>query len=242
MAAPSASPPLYFVDLRIVIVVLVYLYTSFVLDPAEACRGLRRLGGVIPRSRPGSPPPIISTPCCRGHADRRRLLCGVMSVPGGRAVLAQVPFYSRRHVASGFGVHGARPGIRRSGGRTRVGGLTRMRLILLGPPGAGKGTQAQRLVAKHGIVQLPPATCCAPPSRPVRRSAQGQGHHGSGRPCPDEIVVAIVADRIDEPDATNGFILAVSPHGRAGRSARPCCARRVWISTAWSSWKVDEGA
>jgi len=83
-----------------------------------------------------------------------------------------------------------------------------MRLILLGPPGAGKGTQAQRLVKKYGIVQLSTGD--------MLRAAVGAGTlvgqrakdvMARGDLCPDELVVAIVADRIDQPDAKNGFIL-----------------------------------
>src|ERR1700684_854374 len=83
-----------------------------------------------------------------------------------------------------------------------------MRLILLGPPGAGKGTQAQRLVKKYGIVQLSTGD--------MLRAAVGAGTPvgqrakdimARGDLCPDELVVAIVADRIDQPDAKKGFIL-----------------------------------
>jgi adenylate kinase len=83
-----------------------------------------------------------------------------------------------------------------------------MRLILLGPPGAGKGTQAQRLVARHGIVQLSTGDMlrtAVKAETPVGRKAKDI--MARGELVPDEVVVAIVSDRIDEPDARKGFIL-----------------------------------
>jgi adenylate kinase len=83
-----------------------------------------------------------------------------------------------------------------------------MRLILLGPPGSGKGTQAQRLVHKHGIVQLSTGEmlrAAVAARTPVGIKAQDV--MAGGGLVPDEIVIGIISDRIDQPDASKGFIL-----------------------------------
>jgi adenylate kinase len=83
-----------------------------------------------------------------------------------------------------------------------------MRLILLGPPGAGKGTQAQRLVERFKIVQLSTGEmlrAAVKAATPIGLKAKDV--MARGELVPDDVVVAIVADRIEEPDARHGFIL-----------------------------------
>jgi adenylate kinase len=83
-----------------------------------------------------------------------------------------------------------------------------MRLILLGPPGSGKGTQAQRLVHKHGIVQLSTGEmlrAAVAAQTPV--GLQAKDIMANGGLVPDEVVVGIISDRIEQPDAKKGFIL-----------------------------------
>ena len=81
-------------------------------------------------------------------------------------------------------------------------------LMLLGPPGAGKGTQAKEIATRHGLVQLSTGDmlrAAVNAGSPV--GLRAKDIMARGELVPDEIVVAIVSDRIDEPDAHKGFIL-----------------------------------
>ena len=83
-----------------------------------------------------------------------------------------------------------------------------MRLILLGPPGAGKGTQAKRLSSKHGIPQLSTGDMLREAvAKGTEIGRRAKAVMDAGELVSDEIVNGIVAERIEDADAANGFIL-----------------------------------
>jgi len=83
-----------------------------------------------------------------------------------------------------------------------------MRLILLGPPGAGKGTQAQRLVEKHGIVQLSTGDMLrAATAAGTQVGQRAKAIMDRGDLVPDGVMIEIISERLDRPDTGKGFIL-----------------------------------
>jgi adenylate kinase len=118
-----------------------------------------------------------------------------------------------------------------------------MRLILLGPPGAGKGTQAEKIVADHRIVQLSTGDmlrAAVAAGTPVGKRAKLIMDRGEL--VPDDIVINIIRDRLAKPDTGNGFILDGFPRTVAQAEALDRLLASLGLPLdAVIELKVDEG-
>ena len=95
-----------------------------------------------------------------------------------------------------------------------------MRMVLLGPPGAGKGTQAVRIAERFSIPQLSTGDMLREAVASGSTSgAQAKEIMDRGELVPDEVVVAVVASRIEQSDTANGFILDGFPRTVAQAAA-----------------------
>lgn len=117
-----------------------------------------------------------------------------------------------------------------------------MNLILMGPPGAGKGTQARRLEVERGLVQLSTGDMLR--QAIASGSSLGQQVDGllkEGKFVPDEIMIGLISERIDRPDCVNGFILDGFPRTVAQAEALDdMLARRNKPLAGVIEIKVDE--
>lgn len=119
-----------------------------------------------------------------------------------------------------------------------------MKLIFLGPPGAGKGTQAQILSRKYNIPQLSTGDMLrAAVAAGTEIGKRAKAVMEAGQLVPDEVVNQIISERIDEPDCANGFILDGYPRTLAqAKALQDILASKNTALDAVIELKVDENA
>src|SRR5476649_2727713 len=106
-----------------------------------------------------------------------------------------------------------------------------MRLVILGPPGAGKGTQAVRLAERLGVPQLSTGEMLRAAVRAGKDvGAQAESIMEAGGLVPDELVLDVVAARMEEADAKKGFVLDGFPRTIGQAAALETLLADRWLT------------
>lgn len=106
-----------------------------------------------------------------------------------------------------------------------------MRLILVGPPGAGKGTQAKRLVESHDLVHLSTGDMLrAAVKKGTEMGKQADEYMKKGALVPDEVVIGMVLERIQKSDCKDGFMLDGFPRTRPQAEALDTALEEAGLS------------